>query len=153
MSESSQERQGLQTEREQRNLERSITIDQFIERIEDKSLNEIRYYREGDPPIEIGPLKIDRPRYTEDSWRYVRDPRNPDKYIDMDHFFATADLHSYEADEVGLGVELSQFIRRNQSGFAESDIRSNWLGERYGTGYYKILDEISGVPLKDSLRK
>jgi hypothetical protein len=132
---SSHERQGKQAELEQQHLERAITIDEFLEHIGNQDLNSLRYYKDEPSIVELGPINIKRPYYTQESWRYVKDPTDPGKFIDMDHFLANADLHSDTAG-IGLLVEIQQLLKRYPSAFAESDYRSNALGSIFGTAYY-----------------
>jgi hypothetical protein len=149
---SSPQRLAEQARLEQQNLQNAITMDQFIAIVGDRNINDLRtQYSKPDEQMQIGPLTIDRARYTEESWRYVKDPRDPSKYIDMDHFLANADLNSSKASDIGIAVEIQQLQRGFPSAFTESDLRSNGLGSVFGTRYYKA--ENKGEPLKDYLRR
>lgn len=68
--------------------------------------------------------------------RYVEDPANPDRIIDMRHFLSIGDM----GEIFGLGVEVFQSTndRGRPSAFDLQDFYSNNLGKKfYNSNYYK----------------
>jgi hypothetical protein len=142
-----------QAKTERDNLAKAITIDQFLANIGNQSINDLksRYTAPGNAALDFGFIKLDRPSYTADNFRYVKDPRYPGKFIDMNHFLGNADLNSSKANDLGILVELQQLLKGYPSAFTESDIRSNGLGTIFGTDYHKSDEK--DLPLKDDLIK
>jgi hypothetical protein len=136
---------------EQENLAKAITIDQFLAHIGNQSINDLKskYTVPGNGALPLGPIKLDRPSYTADNFRYVKDPRYPDRFIDMNHFLGNADLNSPYAADVGFLIELQQLLKGYPSAFTESDLRSNSLGSVFGSTLYSF--DSKDLPLRDAL--
>jgi hypothetical protein len=82
--------------------------------------------------------------------RYVFDPMNPGKVIDMQHFLACAQIPGGFGATVGLAVEVQQFFKGYKSAFLEEDLRSNRLGTLFGD--YYLNDSQKGTTLGQKLQ-
>ena len=88
--------------------------------------------------------------------RYVQDSANPDRIIDMRHFFYFGEKEQGSlgawlsaGDISGFGEEVVQKVLRQSSAFDPQDFYSNALGAQFFREYYKP----GGPPLSEQLRK
>lgn len=106
----------------------AVSTDDFINSINGLSKNEAKRQESGRGPLGSqsgGPTS-----------RYVVDPANSDRVIDMRHFLSIGDM----GEAIGLGVEVMQSTRESwrPSAFDLQDVYSNDLGQQfYGSDFYQ----------------
>ncbi len=122
---------GRVTESDRHNLAKSVSVEEFLGFIEGKTFDELITRRETKLGIEFGYAFQEEPA---SQYRYVRDPAHPGRVIDMNHFFAAA-MQGGWGEELGFLQEVTQIPRYTDSAFREEDLRSNALGDRFGSEY------------------
>ncbi|MGY6561485.1 MAG: hypothetical protein ACXITV_05215 [Luteibaculaceae bacterium] len=106
----------------------AVSSNDFISSISDLSKNEAKRQEPGRGPLGSqsgGPTS-----------RYVVDPANSDRVIDMRHFLSIGDM----GEAIGLGVEVMQSTRESwrSSSFDLQDFYSNNLGQQfYDSNFYQ----------------
>ena len=119
------------------NLAKAVTPEEFLDFISGKDIDDLRSRTESLGGVEFSYFLQEKPG---SDYRYVYDPAQPGRVIDMHHLLATATLDEripgFLRDDAGLGLEIRQLITGySASAFREEDLRSNTLGERFSNGY------------------
>ena len=100
----------------------AVSFQQFLNYSKSKSLEELKHdaasgYDNSHAP---GPNQ---------KYRYVFDPQDPNRIIDMRHFFVVGS-HTFKED-FGLVVEIVQLLGDQESAFHSQDFFSNALGAKF----------------------
>ncbi len=106
--------------------EAAISAEDFIQHAKSHTFESLRdeadAARNANSASALGPAK---------DYRYVIDPSDPNKVIDMRHFLVVGS----KGEGFGLGVEAVQGVFGNPSAFDPQDFYSNALGSRFFEQY------------------
>ncbi len=103
----------------------AITLDQFIQATQNKSLVEIQH------AVDQGMARDSSAGGPDPAIRWVINPNNPAEVIDMRHFLVVGP----KGETFGLLVELAQLLAGNKSAFDAQDFLSNYLGSEFFRTY------------------
>ncbi|MEW6609533.1 MAG: hypothetical protein AB1414_19165 [bacterium] len=121
----------------------SVSIDEFIKHAEGKSLWQLKHEKDEGLASEI------RAGGPNDKYRYVRDPNNPNRVIDMRHFLVVGS--NPFGEQYGNIVEEIQGSGDRDSAFHPQDYFSNALGVLFFqiSGFYEGNSIPFSVQLKN----
>lgn len=123
---------GRTTDLDRDNMAKAVSPAEFLEFIENLEFDDLRSGTGTKHGIQFSYFFQEEPA---SNFRYVRDPSQPGKVIDMNHVFSAA-MQKGWGTELGFAQEISQLLRGyHESAFREEDLRSNALGERFWTEY------------------
>lgn len=146
-----------------KNLSKSVTVDDFIQHSQGKTLQQLQFEDGPADPAVIIDSEVNLGFGVEQSitievseqgrgpldHRYIQDVHNPGRVIDMRHFIESADIALGQGELLGLGIEIQQGItdaltkKDLPSAWEKEDINSNFLGAVFRNNYFDPDGEIS----------
>jgi len=104
----------------------AVTYCEFLNHIKGRSFEDVIHEFDRNPR---GDLSAEGP---DDRFRYVFDPADPKRVIDMRHFLVIGQMGEYS----GLAVEIHQYITGEKGAFDAQDFFSNDLGVNWHVWYF-----------------
>ena len=140
-----------------KNLSKSVTVDDFIQHSQGKTLRELQF-EDGpanpativDSEVNLGfgvqqsiTIEVSEQGLGPLDHRYIQDVHNPGRVIDMRHFIESADIPFGGGELLGFGIEIQQATQRQDSAWEKEDYNSNFLGAVFRNNYFDRDGDIS----------